>query len=251
MQDGDVDFSGEQDVFAEIPSDPLADDTPAAALPEGVAEGQLGGDNPSEELPAPPPGEFLEDPEAVEPVEGELPGEAEALAAAAEAEPAPPAAEPSADPAPPVAAEPEPAPAFESPPPAAEPEPAPTPPPAPAAAEPVPAPSAEPPAAAEPPAEPKPKKQKKPKKTKAKKEEATQRATTREYVIFYEIEGGWAIGAVVTARSVKRALEDAFPELEKKTGQKKFSNVAAVPGNHWNPEPLSGETEQRSVIKVG
>ena len=69
--------------------------------------------------------------------------------------------------------------------------------------------------------------------------------------MLYEIEGGWAEGARVTARSVQKALEAAFPELEKATGQKEFSNVVAVPASNWHPEPLKGDTEVRSVISIG
>lgn len=264
MANDDVDFSGD-DVFADIQSDPLAEEQAPAEeqLPEGVAEGQLAGDNPTEELAPPPPGEFMEEPEEPEPIEAELPGEAEALAAAAEADPVPPVADPPPEP-PPAPADPPPPAEADPPPPAPEPpaEPPADPPPAPAdppppepPVEPEPAPPApEPDPPAEPEAEkPKPKKERKKRAKKAAKtEEAKPRETTRSYTIMYEgADGGFHIVTTVTARNVKRALEDAFPALEEATGQKSFKNVAAVPSNHWNPKPLSGETEQRSVINIG
>jgi hypothetical protein len=222
----DVEF-GTDDVFAEIESDPLAEEE----LPPGVQEAELPGDD-GDPLAEPAPGEFLEEPE-----EPELPGEEEALAAAAAAEP-----DPKAPPAPPPAPpEPEPEPPAEPPAPPPEPEPAPE----------------NPPAAAEPEPEPDPKPKAAPKKrgkakAKAKKGEKKPRATTREYVVLYEIEGGFAIGATVIARSPTVALEEAFPELVKLTGQDVFSKVVAVPSTNWKPVgPMSGKQEVRSRISIG
>lgn len=218
----DVEF-GNDDVFAEIESDPLADEEP---LPPGVEEGQL----PEE------PEDFLEEPESER-----LDGEDEAFAAAAEPEPEEPF-EPAGEPTP---AEPAPEPEPE---PAATPEPEPEPEPEPKAEEPEPEPAKEPKPEAAKPGKSKGK-AKKASKSKAKKDAV--RVSLRGYKILYEIEGGWAVGADVEARSVKMALERAFPVLVKATGQKSFSNVLAIPSTHWNPLPLSGDQEVRSVIKVG
>lgn len=243
----DVDFSGSDDVFADIQADPLAEDQPAAPPVAEPGELPQGEEPPTPPIPAPQPGEFLE-----EPVEAELPGEQEAQAAAAAAAPPAPAA-----PAPPVAepppAPPAPAAAPAPAPPVAE-APAPPAPPAPPVEEPAPpvAPADPAPPVADPdPAPPAPAEEKKVPKKRAKKGDKDERKTTREYVVFYQTETGWAIGAIVEARSVKRAYEVAFPKLEEVTGQKSFSGVAAVPKNHWKPEALSGASEVVSVVKVG
>lgn len=228
----DVEF-GNEDVFAEIESDPLAEEE---GLPPGVEEGDLPGDDPL--AAEPQPGEFVEEPEEPEePEETELPGEEEALAAAAAAEPDPKAVELEAK----AKADAE-ARAAEADPPAEEP-----------AAGPEP----DPPAEADPPSEPKAETKKTTKKAKAKakpkaKSDGEKRATTRDYVVLYEIEGGWAVGAEVTARSPKMALEVAFGVLVEKTKQKQFSQVVAVPASNWKPiGPLTGEQEVRSRISIG
>lgn len=261
MQD-DVEFGGTEDVFADIETDPLADEE---QLPE-VGEAELGGENPSEQIPE---GDFLVEPEESDDLPEPV-GEEEAAADAAslgagepmeepepepeptpEAEPEPPAPAPEPEPEPEPTPEPEPAPEPEP-----EPEPAPEPPaPEPAPEQEVPKPEPEPIAAEAPPAakpEPaKPKKAKaKAKKTKGKAKKEG-RAATRPYLVLYEDEKGWHEGAEVVARSVERALKDAFPIMKEKTGLSEFANATAVPASNWNPEPLSSETEVRDKVKIG
>lgn len=226
MDGGDVDFGTETDVFAEIESDPLAGDDPAAP-PPGVAEADLAGDNPSTETLADAEaaaGAAEPEPEpSAEPVEAELPGEAEALAAAEAAEP-PAQAEP--EPEPPAPAEPPAEPAPEPEPPVPEPEAA--------------------------PAEPKKPKAKKPKKEKKSEDKKpAARSTRRQYVVLYEIEGGYAVGPTVDARNVQVAFEEAFSILSKQTGLKEFASMVAVPATNWKPQPVSGKDEVRHVVSIG
>lgn len=211
--DGDIEFGGETDVFAEIDSDPLADEK----FPEGVEAGELAGDNPSEmpepeeELPEPDPQEVLQEPEESE---VETAPEPETPAAPPEQ----PAPEPESEPA----AEPK----AETP-----------------AAEPAPEPESE--------AKPAKTKKRGGKKKAAAKKAPADRSPIREYVVLYEIEGGFAEGARIEARSVKRALRESFGALVEKTGQKEFSAVVAVPATHWNPQPIRGESRVENVVSIG
>jgi hypothetical protein len=233
----DEDFGATPDVFAEVESnpdpgtgeDPLAD--PLADPPAGATEAELAGDNPSEAAPEP----FAEEPELAPEAEPSLPGEEEALAAAEAAEPPPQAAEP--QPADPLAD-----------PPAAEPEPEPEPP---AAAEPEP----EPPAVE--PAKPTKKAGKKAAKKTSKKSAKkgggeAKRRSERDYVVLYEVDGGaFAVGPTVTARTTAIALEKAFEALSEELGVNEFKNMVPVPATNWKPEPVAGETEQRTRVSIG
>jgi hypothetical protein len=255
----DVEFGGTEDVFADIETDPLADAD--EQLPE-VTEAELGGENPSEQIPE---GDFLTEPPEPDDLPEPVVGEEEAAADAAslgdddpleEPEPAP---EPESTPEPEPEPEPEPTPEpvpDPAPEPEATPEPEPTPEPE------VPKPDPEPIAAKsepEPPAEPakeepKAEKPKKPKKAKGKgkgKAKKAGRAATRGYIVLYENEQGWQVGAEVEARSVERALKDAFPLMKEKSGLTKFEAAVAVPVSNWRPEPLSAKSEVRDVVEIG
>jgi hypothetical protein len=183
-------------------------------------------------------------------MEAELPGEEEALAAAAAAEPPPQAADPLAAEEPPVdplaeepVAEPEPEPAIAEPEPEPEPEPQ-------AAAEP------DPPVEAK--ANPAKKKAaKKPAKKSAAKKDSNGAApapkkSERDYVVLYQVEGGaYAVGPTISSRTTSAALEKAFDQLSPELGVTAFSNMVAVPASNWKPEPVEGETESVSRVRVG
>lgn len=272
----DVKFTEGDDVFADIDADPLAD-TAESDLPEGVAEAELAGDNPSE---APAPGEFLEEPEESDDLDPPLPDPGAVDPPAAEEPPPEPASEPEPAPAPPEPAVPDPEPAPEPEPVAPAPEPAvsdPEPAPEPesdltaeeqgalaaeaAAAvlqDPPPAPAVESEPAAEPaapapePAKPPAKPRKKAGKSKRKSGKKSDRQVSRPYVVWYQIdEETFKIGAIVEAREVEQAIRKAIPLLKEKTGKAEFKGVAAVPKSNWNPVPVKAAQQVKDVVTIG